>query len=63
MWGGVATLNGTLTVTLANGYVPTSGDSFQIMTFASRSGDFTTGPAGFTRNYDDVNGILTLVAN
>jgi hypothetical protein len=61
--GGTATLNGTLKVTLANGYTPTTGDTFQIMTYGARSGDFTTGPAGFTRNYDDVNGILTLVAN
>jgi hypothetical protein len=61
--GGMATLTGTLKVTLVNGYVPTTGDSFPIMTFASRSGDFTTGPAAFSRNYDDVGGSLTLVAN
>jgi hypothetical protein len=59
---GTATLNGTLRATLGGGYVPASGDSIQVMTFASRSGDFTTGPARFNRSYDDVGGSLTLVA-
>jgi hypothetical protein len=59
---GTATLNGTLKATLVGGYVPVSGDSIPIMTFASRSGDFTSGPAGFNRTYDDVGGSLTLVA-
>ena len=59
---GTATFAGTLTATLVNGYVPTTGDTFPIVTYASRSGDFTTGPIGFNRVYDDVNGILNLVA-
>jgi hypothetical protein len=36
---GVATLGGTLDVTLLNGFQPTSG-SFPIMTFSSVTGDF-----------------------
>jgi hypothetical protein len=39
---GSATLSGTLNVSLINGFLPNPGDSFQIMTFASRSGSFTT---------------------
>jgi len=39
---GSATLNGALNISLINGFVPNPGDSFQIMTFGSRSGTFTT---------------------
>ena len=39
---GAATLNGTLNVSLINDFVPLVGTSFTIMTFGSRSGDFTT---------------------
>ncbi len=39
---GTATLAGTLNVSLLNGFIPDKTESFQIMTFASRSGDFTT---------------------
>lgn len=39
---GTATLAGTLNISLINSYVPNLGDSFVIMTFASRSGDFAT---------------------
>ncbi len=39
---GNATLNGTLNITLVNGFTPSSGNSFQVMTFGSRTGDFTT---------------------
>jgi hypothetical protein len=59
---GTATLAGTLQDTLVNGYMPTTGDTFPLLTYGARSGDFATGPAGFNRNFDDVNGILTLVA-
>jgi hypothetical protein len=38
---GQATLDGTLTVTLVNGFDPT-GYCFRILTFGSRSGDFAT---------------------
>ncbi len=39
---GTATLDGTLNVSLSNTYTPNLGDSFKILTFASRSGDFAT---------------------
>ena len=39
---GQATLAGDLNVTLINGFRPTSGDSFAVMSFTSRSGSFTT---------------------
>jgi hypothetical protein len=38
---GTATLNGAIQVGLINGFVPSAGNSFQAMTFASRSGNFT----------------------
>ena len=37
---GAATLNGTLEVQLVNGFEPLLGNSFVILTFASRTGDF-----------------------
>ncbi|MCB1964701.1 MAG: hypothetical protein KDI64_01260, partial [Candidatus Accumulibacter sp.] len=37
---GGATLDGTLDVALRNGFTPSSGDSFAIASFASRSGQF-----------------------
>ena len=39
---GTASLNGALTVNLTNGYTPGSGNSFQVLPFASSSGDFAT---------------------
>jgi hypothetical protein len=38
---GTATLAGTLEVTLINGFIPDAGQTFEVMTFASRTGDFT----------------------
>jgi hypothetical protein len=38
---GLATLGGALNVTLVNGFTPTDGNNFRILTFTSRSGDFT----------------------
>jgi hypothetical protein len=38
---GAAKLRGTIGVRLAEGYLPAEGTSFPVMTFASRSGDFT----------------------
>jgi hypothetical protein len=35
---GQATLGGTLNVVLLNGYVPSSGDQFRILTFSGRNG-------------------------
>jgi hypothetical protein len=61
---GQATLDGTLTVNLINGFQPNTGDSFTIMTFGSGSGVFANlegaGPA-FTPSYDPTD--VTLVAN
>jgi hypothetical protein len=37
---GLATLDGTLNVTLVNDFSPSAGDNFRILTFNSRSGDF-----------------------
>jgi hypothetical protein len=39
---GAATLNGTLNIALINAFEPNIGDSFTIMTFGSRTGDFVT---------------------
>lgn len=47
---GPAFLSGTLAVTFVNGYVPVAGDTFEIMTFSSRSGDFATMTAGALGN-------------
>jgi hypothetical protein len=38
---GTATLDGTLNVALLNGYTPAPGASFTILTFGTRSGDFS----------------------
>ncbi len=61
---GTATLDGTLNVTLLGGYVPNSGDSFPVMTFAAEVGSFAAvtgdGPL-FTVVYDPND--VTLVAN
>ncbi len=37
-----ATLSGTLAITLVNSYEPDLGDTFEIMTFGSRSGTFSS---------------------
>ncbi|MBI2481702.1 MAG: hypothetical protein HYV60_24565 [Planctomycetia bacterium] len=39
---GVATLSGSLSLTLVNGFVPSVGDSFQVVTYGSRVGQFET---------------------
>jgi hypothetical protein len=39
---GAATLAGTMEITLVNGFTPSLGNSFQVMTFASRAGSFDT---------------------
>jgi hypothetical protein len=61
---GQATLDGTLTVHLLNGFQPTSGASFVILTFSSGTGTFAAidgdGPA-FTPSYDPTD--VTLVGN
>ncbi|MFO1403439.1 MAG: CARDB domain-containing protein [Azonexus sp.] len=39
---GTASLNGTLNIFLAGGYVPAESDIFNVMTYASRAGSFST---------------------
>ncbi len=39
---GSASLNGTLNVTLVNGFAPTTGQVFPILTYGTNTGDFTT---------------------
>jgi hypothetical protein len=62
---GVVTLAGTLNVSLINAYMPAVGDSFQILTFTGRNGDFQTenglqlGANRFDPRYDATS--LTLV--
>jgi hypothetical protein len=38
---GAATLDGTLNDVLDRGFSPTAGNSFRVLTFNSRSGDFS----------------------
>jgi hypothetical protein len=54
---GTANLDGTLTVSLVNSYTPSSGDSFQIVTFASSSGSFATTilPSGASLTFNPTN--------
>jgi hypothetical protein len=56
---GQVPLDGALNISLLNGYSPPPGDSYRIMTFGSRSGDFTVetglylgGGEGFNPTYD-----------
>ena len=39
---GTASLGGTINISTINGYVPPVGTSFQVLTFASKTGDFQT---------------------
>ena len=39
---GASTLSGTLNLSVVNGFSPAIGNTFQVMTFGSRSGTFTT---------------------
>jgi hypothetical protein len=61
---GTATLDGTLTVTLVNGYTPATGDSIAVLTSTAESGTFATltgaGPL-FTDTYSAAG--VVLVAN
>jgi hypothetical protein len=65
---GAATLSGTLDVRLLDGFVPTLGQSFEIMTFASRTGTFSTvnglaidGGLAFEPRYGATNLVLAVV--
>jgi len=41
-YGGTATLDGTLRVNLRNGFAPAAGDSFQVLNYGTRVGQFST---------------------
>jgi hypothetical protein len=54
--GGTAHLDGTLSITMMAGYVPSPGDSFQGLSFGAQSGDF----ANF--NLPDLGNAMSLQA-
>ncbi|MBV8516276.1 MAG: DUF11 domain-containing protein [Acidobacteria bacterium] len=66
---GSATLDGTHDVTLIGGYEPANAQTFTVLTFASRSGDFATrnyptyasGHGSITSNYTPTSLVLTAV--
>jgi hypothetical protein len=67
---GAVTLDGELEITLLNGFTPLTGESFEIMTFASRTGAFSTITGAdigngmhFEVSYGATNIILTVVAD
>jgi hypothetical protein len=57
-------LGGALVTNAANGYVPTAGDSFKLLTYKSRSGQFATlqapAPLQLGADYEKRFGIFTL---
>src|SRR6266513_1461573 len=64
---GAVTLDGTLNVTLVNGFNPSSGQSFNIMTMGSRSGQFATtnlpalsGGMTWTVTYNSASVVLSI---
>jgi hypothetical protein len=65
---GIATINGTLTVDLLNGFVPAAGDTFRIFSFVSATGIFTNSnlpilPAGLSweTHYNATNISLAVI--
>jgi hypothetical protein len=66
---GSASLGGTLNVSLLNGFVPTTGSTFPVLTFASRSGSFATitglaqGGVQFGTQYNSTNFTLVVMAS
>src|SRR5205085_4789670 len=50
--GGAATLDGTLNLTKINGFTPAVGQAFQVLTYGSRSGAFSSVTGGFTPTYN-----------
>ena len=59
---GAANLAGALHVNLINGFTPSHGESFAILTFASHAGNFTSISMGFTDAFPD-NMDMNLVAS
>jgi hypothetical protein len=69
MVGGTAALGGTLELTLINGFVPTSGQVFNVVTYGSHTATFsnvalTNFPAGLGANvtYSGGAGAVTITA-
>ncbi len=60
---GAAALAGALNVNLLNGFMPSHGQSFAIMTFASHSGNFTSIAAGFGDTFSSDGHTMNLVAS
>ena len=65
---GVSNLNGTLQLRLVNGFVPTLGQTFAVLTYGSRNGQFTTivdqdavDGIGYSPTYNATNLTLTAV--
>ena len=56
---GAATLAGSLNLTLTNGYTPTVGTQFTIMTFASESGQFASVTSGWSVSYNPTSVVAT----
>lgn len=50
---GTAALNGSLQITLADGFVPQDGDTFDILTFGNVSGNFTSATGLFASGDDN----------
>jgi hypothetical protein len=62
---GALSIGGTLQVTLANGFTPSAGNSFDILDFATRTGTFTTvnlPPGTWNQSALYTTGVLTLTA-
>ncbi len=64
--GGVATLGGTLNITLTNGFYPTNGATFTFVTAQSRVGAFSTinyptNEIGIEVNYDLTSAKITVI--
>jgi hypothetical protein len=63
--GGTASIDGTLSVTLANGYTPSVGDNFSLLTYPSETGTFATVQLPTSSSYtlvSSVNPTYTSVA-
>jgi hypothetical protein len=65
--GSVATLAGNLNVSLVNGFVPSAGDSFTIMSYLSRTGTFAVNSPsltclGWQTTYGPTALVLTVLA-
>ena len=67
---GTATLDGTINISLLNGFMPAPGDGFQILTFGAVTGDFATyngldlgGGLSFAPVYDSDSLTLMVMAS